>query len=224
MRKVDLRRDNNGRVVMPGADLQGANLRHESLQGADLRGADLRDARLWSANLRAANLRGSDLRKANLRSAKLNEANLQEADLREADLQWANLREADLQGADFRGALLQHADLAGADPRGAIGIGEFPGTPVPGLAARVLEQITGHPESLGMDYWHSDCGTKHCFAGWAVALAGEAGEAAEGRLGTASAARLLLGGSEPPFDYDEGDRVIPWLEARVAEEESNAES
>jgi hypothetical protein len=73
-----------------------------------------------------------------------------------------------------------------------------------------------------MRSWHSDCGTKHCFAGWAVTLAGEAGKAAEGRLETAPAARLLLGGSDHPFDEEDGGRVIPWLEARVAEEESDA--
>jgi hypothetical protein len=69
-----------------------------------------------------------------------------------------------------------------------------------------------------MGEWHSGCGTKHCFAGWAVALAGEVGKAAEGRLYTASAARLLLGGSEHPFVAEDGDKVIPWLEARVRED------
>jgi hypothetical protein len=73
-----------------------------------------------------------------------------------------------------------------------------------------------------MDYWHSECGTKHCFAGWAVALAGEVGKASEGRLGTGSAARLLLGGSDHPFNEEDGDKVIPWLEARVREEGSDA--
>ncbi len=130
----------------------------------------------------------------------------------------ADLRGADLRGADLRGADLRWADLWWADLEGAIGIDEVPRGPVTGLAARVLEQITGHPESLDMDEWHSDCGTKHCFAGWAVTLAGEAGEAAEGRLGTASAASILLGGSEHPFEGDGDDRVIPWLKARVRED------
>ncbi len=171
-----------------------------------------------------ADLPGADLRWASLRGAKLTGAYLRGADLRGADLAGAGLAEADLRWADLRGADLRGAEFRAADLEGAIGIDEVPRTPMPGLAARVLEQITGHPESLDMGEWHSGCGTKHCFAGWAVALAGEAGEAAEGRLGTASAASLLLGGSEHPFEGDGGDKVIPWLEARVREEESNAES
>ena len=179
MRKVDLVREDDGRVVMPGENLRGADLREAVLEEAALEGADLGGANLSRSPKRSAILEGANLRGANLR--------------------WANLEDA-------------------------IGIDEVPRSPVPGLAARVLEQITGHPQLLYMAEWHSDCGTKHCFAGWAVTLAGEVGKAAEGRLGTASAARLLLGGSDHPFGEEDGDEVIPWLEARVAEEESNAKS
>ena len=209
MSKVELDRDDDGRVVMPGANLRGAKLR-----GADLLGADLREAKLCGANLRGADLWCADLWRADLREANLYGADLTRADLYGARLRGADLREADLEDSYFREAYLE----------GAIGIDEVPRGPVPGLAARVLEQITGHPESLDMDSWHSDCGTKHCFAGWAVTLSGEAGGAAEKRLGTDSAARLLLGGSGHPFGSHEGDMVIPWLEARVKEEESNAKS
>jgi hypothetical protein len=199
MRKVDLVREDDGRVVMPGAALRGADLRDADLRGANLRWAFLAEANLWRADLEGADLRG-------------------------AELMGALLGRADLLGADLRGADLRGADLRDAHLRGAIGIDEVPRAPVPGLAARVLEQITGHLESLDMRSWHSDCGTKHCFAGWAVTLAGEAGKAAEKRLDTASAARFLLGGSEHPFESHEGDEVIPWLEARVKDEESDARS
>ncbi len=207
MRKVELDRNEDGRVVMPGTDLAGSNLR-----GANLRWAFLAEANLWRADLEGADLWGADLEGADLRGANLRGATLIEADLRSAVLYNADLRGACLRGAALRGAYLE----------GAIGIDEVPRAPFPGLAARVLEQITGHPESLNMDEWHSDCGTKHCFAGWAVTLAGEVGKAAEGRLKTGSAARLLLGGSGHPFGADDGDKVIPWLEARVKEEESDA--
>jgi len=178
MRRVELKRDSDGWVVMPGADLHAADLR-----GADLEGADLS----------RANLSGADLSRANL------------------------------SGADLRGAHLEGADLEGAYLEGAIGIDGVPSAHIPGLAARVLKQIKGHPESLDMRSWHSDCGTKHCFAGWAVTLSGEAGRAAERRLETAAAASLLLGGSEHPFGPYEGDKVIPWLEARVEEEREDAD-
>jgi hypothetical protein len=62
--------------------------------------------------------------------------------------------------------------------------------------------------------WHSECNTQHCVAGWAVRLAGDVGAAAEERLGTATAARLLLGGEDHPFG--EFDDPLPWLR-RMAE-------
>jgi len=92
---------------------------------------------------------------------------------------------------------------------------------VPGLVARVLEGVRRHPDPLYMDYCRRNigCETRHCFSWRAVKLAGEAGKAAEERLGTTSAAALLLGGSDHPFGTAYREKVIPWLEARVKEEE-----
>lgn len=42
------------------------------------------------------------------------------------------------------------------------------------LAQQVLEQIEEHPDTWDQGYWAREtasCGTTHCFAGWAVALA-----------------------------------------------------
>lgn len=36
----------------------------------------------------------------------------------------------------------------------------------------VLDQIKAHPESWDQSCYHTLCGTKHCFAGWAEILAG----------------------------------------------------
>jgi uncharacterized protein YjbI with pentapeptide repeats len=47
------------RLVLIGADLRDANLRHANLCGAELRVADLRDANLIGADLRDADLRGT---------------------------------------------------------------------------------------------------------------------------------------------------------------------
>lgn len=42
------------------------------------------------------------------------------------------------------------------------------------LANRVLEQIEAHPETWDQSEWacfsDNECGTSHCFAGWAVML------------------------------------------------------
>ena len=51
--------DEEGQIVLRGADLRGANLRGALLQGADLRNADLRGTDLRGAGLRGANLRGA---------------------------------------------------------------------------------------------------------------------------------------------------------------------
>jgi uncharacterized protein YjbI with pentapeptide repeats len=62
---------NGGRVVWPGADLRGANLRGAVLRSANLRGAVLRSADLFGADLRYADLRDANLFDANLRGAKV---------------------------------------------------------------------------------------------------------------------------------------------------------
>ncbi len=51
-RKVELDRNEDGRVVMPEADLSGADLRGADLYKADLRGANLKQAYLEGADLR----------------------------------------------------------------------------------------------------------------------------------------------------------------------------
>jgi len=167
-----------------------------------------------AAACRAALARGEDIPQytgRDLSGAVLRGANLRGASLRDADLTGADLRDADLRHADLTGADLHYAGLAGADLTDASGADDIPRSPVPGLAGDVLRQITLHPESWVQDQWH--CETGHCCAGWAVVLAGEAGAAAERRLGTASAARLLLGGTDHPFSADDAARVAPWLRA-----------
>ena len=74
------------RLVLIGADLRYANLRHANLCDANLRVADLRDANLIGADLRDADLRGADLRDANLRGAYLRDADLCGANLCGAEL------------------------------------------------------------------------------------------------------------------------------------------
>ncbi len=51
-----------------------------------------------------------------------------------------------------------------------------------------------------MSVWHNNCGTAHCRAGWAVALAGAEGAALESKVGTASAAMQIYLASDPGID------------------------
>ena len=173
----------------------------ETLTGADLR----------AANLRGANLRGADLAGANLRGADLSGADLTGADLTGADLTGANLRGADLSGADLSGADLSGADLRGADLRGANlrGVAAALGIDLDNtLPARIVAQVEAHPESHDQSIWHSNCGTRHCIAGFATHLSGELGKYLDKQLGIATAATLLLwrpGCVMPSFASDATD-------------------
>jgi uncharacterized protein YjbI with pentapeptide repeats len=176
-----------------GEDLVGLDLSGATMYGSKFRGADMRDIILVDAVILECDFRGADMRNAALRGANM---------LR------ANLRGADLRGADLRDAGLMDAYLFGADLYGAIGVDDVPRGPIPGLAKRVLQQITEHPESWDQKVWH--CRTRHCIAGWAVVLAGEIGKAAEDRLGTEMAAAMLLGTPSHKFfapDY----AALEWL-------------
>lgn len=45
-------------------------------------------------------------------------------------------------------------------------------TPNTDLAYRVLDHIDAHPETWHQLSWMTECGTKFCFAGWAINLSG----------------------------------------------------
>ena len=124
------------------------------------------------------------------------------ADFRNVDLRFANLsrmsfENVDLSGADFRGANLVRTNFSGADLRGAI-FDDMDAYKVCGLHEKMLAAID-RGGSLDMSHWHS-CQTKHCRAGWAVTLAGKAGEALELRVGSGTAGALITMSS------------CPWLE------------
>lgn len=111
---IDLRR-----VVLWGADLEGAGLVAANLSQARLRGARFVNARLQRAHLREADLVGADLSGANLRGANLVGADLSATkmhgtDLQGADLSGAKLRAADLQNASLVAATLGDTDLTAA--------------------------------------------------------------------------------------------------------------
>ena len=56
------------------------------------------------------------------------------------------------------------------------------------LLKTAINQILAHPESWDQTSWHSDCGTRHCLAGWCQILGGRK---ADGAKASADAAELL---------------------------------
>jgi hypothetical protein len=196
------------------ANLREANLREADLSGANLRGADLREANLSWADLRGADLREANLRWADLRRADLSWADLRRADLRRADLRGANLREVDLSEADLRGADLRGANLSGANLSGA-NLSEAKGLPIaadaPARLQAVAAQVLSTPCCLQMNSWHSDCGTSHCLAGWAIHQAGPIGATLERLHGAHLAGLLLLGHDAAARFYQSNDEVLQWL-------------
>jgi hypothetical protein len=117
------------RVVLQGANLEGAYLKNADLsflhlEGADLywahmEGADLGEAYLKDACLEVAHLESAHLEDAHLVGAHLVGAHLEGAGLGDTDLEGANLVEAHLEGTD-----LQEAHLEGANCRFALVNGE----------------------------------------------------------------------------------------------------
>jgi len=161
-------------------------------------------ANLSGASLYGANLSGANLRGANLRGANLSGANLREADLSVADLSVANLSGADLSEADLSGANLSGANLSGAK-----------GLPIvadaPARLRAVAAQVLDNPSCLRMSEWHSDCGTSHCLAGWAIHQAGPIGATLERLHGAHLAGLLLLGHDAASRFYQSNDEVLQWL-------------
>ena len=90
-------------------DLTGVLLPEAQLRGADLRGASLRFADLSGSHLEEANLKGADLTGINLSNAILVNTNL--ADTR---LDWANFSGAQLYTVNVTGASMSNLNLTNA--------------------------------------------------------------------------------------------------------------
>lgn len=155
------------------------------LEDADLEGYDLSDADMDCANLQGANLYGADMQ-----GIRLQQANLRGANLRHADLSGAEMPGADLTGADLTGASLATCNLAGATGLPAAPTIEKPHT-------KILAKAEAG--NLAMKSFHG-CATTHCWAGWAVHLAGPAGYALENEYGTDAAGALILLASSPELN------------------------
>ncbi|MEL6238824.1 MAG: pentapeptide repeat-containing protein [Pseudomonadota bacterium] len=157
-------------------------------------------ARIDAATLEGADFRGHDLRSADFREKTLCGAKFCGSDLRDAVFFGADLRNADFRGASWFGStfycLGSNADDR-PDVRGARFDFEIP---VIENIHTAVYQAALQPGALDMDYWHKECGTAHCRAGWVVTIAGEAGKEIEDIIGTAGAAALIYQASDPSMD------------------------
>jgi hypothetical protein len=197
------------------AKQMGYAVKVANLAGANLAGANLADADLAGANLAGANLADADLAGADLAGAYLAGAYLADADLAGADLAGA-----DLAGANLAGANLADADLAGAlnlPPNGGrltekLPVAERyarrraafrernPQVPViDALDVKILQALQSGG-ALKMDAWHT-CETTHCRAGWAVYLAGSAGNELEKKYGSQRAGYMIYMASTGRVPY-----------------------
>lgn len=85
---------------------------------------------------------------------------------------------------------------------------------------KAIFDAASQPGALDMGAWH--CGTAHCRAGWAVALAGEGGKALEWAMGTPAAAAMIYMASDPALEkipnfYDTNEGALADM-ARLAEQ------
>lgn len=203
---------------LPGSDLSGRVLHHTDFDCSDLTSATFKGSDCDSASFARANLANADLRGAYLYEACFVEACLRGADLSGSDLSGVDFEGADLSGANLTDVIKADADFIDAKMDGVIGLP----LAVPGLARKVLSQITKHPETHDQHDFESPCGTKRCAAGWACHLAGPDYEVVERRFGTWNAAMLALGvplSDRVPFGAS--DDPIPWLE-ELARKEAGA--
>ncbi len=121
---IDLSHADLERIILPRADLSGAQFSGANLTKAMLVSTDLTGAKLAGATLASADMHGVILCKSNLAGADLSDSNmtmangawafLAGADLSEANLTNANLTGANLGGANLFGTILRGTDLTGA--------------------------------------------------------------------------------------------------------------
>jgi hypothetical protein len=89
---------------------------------------------------------------------------------------------------------------------------------------QTIYAAASQPKALDMGDWHK-CEKTHCRAGWAVALAGEAGFALEKFYNTPLAAMMIYDASDPSFKinparfFENNDEALSDMK-RLAEEEA----
>jgi hypothetical protein len=108
------------------------------------------------------------------------------------------------------------------------------------IDSAILAAIEPDRENFSMKHWHStvdrdgyhysdSCGTAHCRAGWAIVLAGEAGRALEGKVGSQTAGTLIYRKSRcwmpaPEFIHDTDSQALTDMRACAAHEQEYDEA
>jgi hypothetical protein len=145
--------------------------------------------------VKVANLAGANLAGANLADAYLADADLAGAYLAGANLAGADLADADLADAlnlpPNDGRLTEKLPVAERYARRRAAFRERnPQVPViDALDVKILQALQSGG-ALKMDAWHT-CETTHCRAGWAVYLAGSAGNELEKKYGPQRAGYMI---------------------------------
>ena len=179
----------------------GETLAERVAAEVDLPGAGLTDLRIAQVDLTGATL-------ADLRIAQVDLTDEVLADVVAAgiDLRGATLADLAAAGVDLTGVTLDELTAAGIPPLPA----DVP--VVPDLHEQMAEAVGTEGVHLNMGIWHHDCGTRHCRAGWAVVLAGEAGRTLERQHGTPTAAAMIYLASDPgsplPDWYDDDEAAL----------------
>lgn len=205
--KVDARE-----ACFRGAFMSRSKLSYSDFCKADFSGAVLIDSDLTRSdasytNFENANLAGCRLNFANLTSARMHKANLNKADLEDAILAYADLSRASLRGANLVRAVVLCANLDGADLRDAA----LPvKVVVKNLDAEILRRAESSPGLLDLRDYHVGVNA-HSRAGWAIVLAGEAGQALQSIYGSRTAASLIYAASTyrpvPDFSLNREDTI-----------------
>jgi len=81
---------------------------------------------------------------------------------------------------------------------------------MPELPKLVAQIIIQNPEKLDMRYWHSQCGTVHCLAGWAATIHPQ-GKELDMLFGTPAAGKILFPGATPYFYNRSNEKVMEFL-------------
>ena len=213
--QVDLRGTTTGMLTDAGIDLRGVTL--DALVAASIdrtdatldllvrAGIDLAGTAWADLPWRAQHGTLSELVTAGIGLRGVSLAELADAGIELRSAQWADLAD---QGIDLRGLAVDDLVGLGIDlsdtvwyELAAAGIPPLPADvpEVPDLHQQMAEAVGTQGEYLAMHTWHRACGTRHCRAGWAVVLAGEAGWELERWYGTATAATMIYLASDPDY-------------------------
>lgn len=213
---IEIKRRDDGRVIFsvalgpdmkscaPGVQLgfavkkaiqAGYQMNEVDLRGVDLSGATLNDTPFIGSDLRGANFSNTVLNNVDFCSANLDKSDFSNATLDDVHFLSANLTDTNLDWASAKGVSMSICSMKGA----YLGnIADSKALAIPDLDAKILAALE-NGGTLDM-HGSSTSEAAHSRAGWAVAMAGEAGKALAEKIGTEAAGAFIYAASYPEFD------------------------